>query len=733
MKDNTAIKVLINGISKTGLDPISSDFASAILNNIGDPIFVKDEHSKILHVNDAFCALFDLSRNHILGKTLAEDVSLDEQESFLEIDRHVLTTGQENIIEESLTVRGGQTKTISTRKTRYIDRHGKTYLIGVIRDLTERKKAEEQLKETLSQNELAVDLAKLGVWQLNVDSGELLWNDRHLEFHGITRDEFTNDLKGWSSQLHPDDKTYAETRFQEVFENKSIHDLNFRIIRPNGDIRYLNTAGVPIFIDGKLAKVIGVNRDITQSKESEKKLKESEARNRLFTQNVPDFLLQIDKTGKINYINKTLEDLTQNNVIGSSVYSWIPERFSEPFKDKIERVFRNGGSEIMEHPGSGLKGEPIWFESKIGPLEESGVITQVIIVSRDITERKTAELDLKRALNENIALKQQIEAENIYLKEELKLEGSFNEIVGSSKSLKKVLKQVEQVAKTDSTVLILGETGTGKELIARAIHNASNRKHKPMIKVNCSALPSELIESEFFGHEIGAFTSAIKRKIGRFELANGGTIFLDEIGDLPLGLQTRLLRVLQESEFERVGGEVTIKVDVRVIAATNRDLKEEIAHNNFRQDLYYRLNVFPITCPPLRDRIEDIPILVNHFVNNYNHKANKRIKTVNQKTLDRLINYKWPGNVRELENVIERAVIMNLGEQLRLGNWFMDNSLDNVLSDSLTTLEIVERDYIIKVLEKTNWKIRGKNGASEILGLKPTTLESRMKKMEIRR
>jgi PAS domain S-box-containing protein len=611
MEDKDANKLQITGIPKKKTGPIYSDFASAIINNIGDPIFVKDENSKILHVNDAFCELFGLSRNHILGKTLAEDVSPEEQESFLKIDRHVLTTGQENIMEESLTVRGGQTKTISTRKTRYIDRDGKTYLIGVIRDLSERKKAEERLKESLSQNELAVDISKLGVWQLNVDSGELLWNDRHLEFHGITREEFNNNLDGWRKQLHPDDKDYAESRFQEVFERKSIHDLNFRIIRPNGEIRYISASATPIVIDDELVKVIGVNQDITKSKISEKQLE--------------DMLLELTE------------------------------------------------------------------------------------------------------------LKQQIEAENIYLKEELKLEGSFNEIVGSSKSLKKVLKQVEQVAKTDSTVLILGETGTGKELIARAIHNASNRKHKPMIKVNCSALPSELIESEFFGHEIGAFTSAIKRKIGRFELANGGTIFLDEIGDLPLGLQTRLLRVLQESEFERVGGEVTIKVDVRVIAATNRDLKEEIVNNNFRQDLYYRLNVFPITSPPLRDRVEDIPLLVNHFVNNYNHKVNKKIKTLNQKSLDRLMNYKWPGNVRELENVIERAVIMNLGEQLRLGSWFMDSTIDNVLYDNLTTLEVVERDYIIKVLEKTNWKIRGKNGASEILGLKPTTLESRMKKMDISR
>lgn len=712
---------------------VNEKFLDNVINNIGDPFFVKDEQGRILLVNDAFCSLFDFTRDHILGKTLTEDVQLEKSKGFLNIDKQVLKTGEENVTEESITVRGGQTKTISTRKTRYIDSHGKKYLIGVIRDLTEHKMAEGRLKETLSQNELAVDLAKLGVWQLNVDTGKLLWNDRHLEFYGITRDEFTNNLEGWRSQLHPDDKNHAETRFQEVFENKTFHDLNFRIIRPNGDIRHLKAAGVPIFIDGKLVKVIGVNRDVTESKNSEKELQESEARNRLITQNIPDFLLRIDRSGKINYINKTLEGLTQNDVIGSSVFSWIPEGFSDQFKDKMEKVFSSGCSEIIEYPTNGLKDELIWFESKIGPLEKSGIITQLIIVSRDITERKKSELVLKRALDEITELEQRLEAENIYLKEELKLEGSFNEIIGSSRPLRKVLRQVEQVAKTDSTVLILGETGTGKELIAKAIHNKSERKDKPMVKVNCSALPADLIESELFGHEKGAFTGALNRKIGRFELANGGTILLDEIGDLPIGLQTRLLRVLQESEFERVGGEKTIKVNVRVITATNRNLGNQVLENKFRQDLYYRLNVFPITCPPLRNRIDDIPDLVHHFVNKYNPKVNNKIKTVHQKTIERLMHYNWPGNIRELEHVIERAVIVNKGVQLRLGNWFMDNAIEAIDPDDLKTLETVERAYIIKVLEKTNWKIRGKNGAAKILGMQPTTLESRMKKWDIRR
>ena len=739
MEDKDPIKAPIKDILKTRLDSKDSNFAAAIISNIGDPIFVKDENSILTFVNDAFCALFNLERDHILGKTLAEDVSPDEQEHFLKIDNQVLNTGKENITEELLTVKGGQTKTISTRKTRYIDRNDKKHLIGVIRDLTERKIAEENLKETLSQNELAVDLAKLGVWELNVDSGELLWNDRHLEFYGITREEFTNNLEGWRSQLHPDDKTYAESRFQEVFEKKSFHDLNFRIIRPNGEIRYLNAAGNPIIIDGKLVKVIGVNQDITEQKVAEEHLKKTFSQLDLavntaklgvwsFDVNTGEVIWN-DRQYKIHGIAPSEFDLTlesYNKLVHPDDLEYLFDQQAEVYKNKsvYDINFR------IIRPDKEVR----YISASATPVyNNNGELDRIIGVNEDVTERKNSEKELKNALNKLTELKQEIEAENIYLKEELKLEGTFNEIVGSDISLKKVLKQVEQVANTNSTVLILGETGTGKELIARAIHNASDRKDKSMVKVNCSALPADLIESELFGHEKGAFTGALIRKIGRFELANGGTIFLDEIGDLPIGLQSRLLRVLQESEFERVGGEKTIKVDVRVITATNRNLAKRVLANKFRQDLYYRLNVFPITCPPLRDRIDDMESLVHHFVNKYNHKAKKKIKTVNQKTIERLMHYNWPGNIRELEHVIERAVIVNQGGQLRLGNWFMESNLDTIVSDDLTTLEIVERDYIIKVLEKTNWRIRGKNGAAEILGMQPTTLESRMKKRDIKR
>ncbi|MFQ5652664.1 MAG: sigma-54 interaction domain-containing protein, partial [bacterium] len=330
-----------------------------------------------------------------------------------------------------------------------------------------------------------------------------------------------------------------------------------------------------------------------------------------------------------------------------------------------------------------------------------------------------------------------LQAENVYLQEEIKLEHNFDEIMSKSESFKKVLRKVEQVAATDATVLILGETGTGKELIARALHTLSARNARPLVKVNCAALPANLIESELFGHERGAFTGAVARKIGRFELADGGTLFLDEIGDLSLQLQSKLLRVLQEGEFERLGSSTTIKGDVRVIAATNRDLETAIEHGSFREDLYYRLNVFPIKSPPLRERKEDIPLLVNHFIKKYGAKIGKEIEIVSKNVMDALQAYDWPGNIRELENTVERALIVSSGKQLELGDWLPRTSEDPIsaLSNAsqAATLEQNERQHILSVLEKTDWRVRGEKGAARILDINPSTLESRMRKLGIKR
>jgi formate hydrogenlyase transcriptional activator len=337
------------------------------------------------------------------------------------------------------------------------------------------------------------------------------------------------------------------------------------------------------------------------------------------------------------------------------------------------------------------------------------------------------------AYEEIAALQARLEQENIYLQEEIRTEHNFEEIVGQSAAVRKVLQAIETVAPTDATVLICGETGTGKELVARAVHNLSPQKNKPLVKVNCAALVTGLIESELFGHEKGSFTGALARKIGRFELADGGSIFLDEIGDLPLELQAKLLRVLQEGEFERVGGSQTIRVCVRVIAATNRNLTEAVRAGSFRSDLYYRLNVFPLTLPALRERREDIPLLVSHCLSRFTKKLGKPLEGLSRESMDRLMRYDWPGNVRELVSVIERAAILARSPVVHV-----EDPLDLRLRAGadgpvLGTLEDLERAHIIRVLEETNWMIDGTRGAALILGLHPNTLRSRMQKMGIRR
>jgi len=352
----------------------------------------------------------------------------------------------------------------------------------------------------------------------------------------------------------------------------------------------------------------------------------------------------------------------------------------------------------------------------------------------EIHERKEAEESLRGALEEIKQLKDRLEAENIYLQQEVAREYNFGEIIGQSTAISYVFFRIEQVAPQDATVLLLGETGTGKGIIARAIHARSARKDRPMITVNCTALPANLIESELFGREKGAFTGANARQMGRFELADGGTIFLDEIGEMPLELQSKLLRVIQDGEFERLGNPRTIKVNVRIIAASNRNLEEEIKSGRFREDLFYRLNVFPITIPPLRQRTEDIPLLVNHFVAKCNKKMGKRIDTVSKETLNALQEYHWPGNVRELESVIERAVITSQGTVLQVLDRFdtLPKTGEHSVQDVKALAEL-ERDHILQVLQKTGWRIEGESGAALLLGLNPSTLRARIRKYGIHR
>ena len=374
------------------------------------------------------------------------------------------------------------------------------------------------------------------------------------------------------------------------------------------------------------------------------------------------------------------------------------------------------------------------YQTDLEPRAENLDLMSIIATAIGVEEeRKRANEALEGALTEVEKLKTRLQQENIYLQEEIKTEYNFEEIIGESESLKIVLRKVEQVAPTDATVLIEGESGTGKELIAHAIHSMSPRKEQPLVKVNCGAISSGLVESELFGHEKGAFTGAVQSRVGRFELADGGTIFLDEVVELPHDTQIKLLRVLQDGEFQRVGSSETLKADVRIIAATNRDVRKAVKIGDFRQDLYYRLNVFPVFTPPLREREQDIELLVRYFIEKYSRRLGKKIEMISKEALDNLMSYRWPGNIRELENVIERAVILSQGTELKIDECLeMGVDMDINLS-SFKKLEDVEKSHIIRILEETKWVIDGKHGAAALLGMNPGTLRSRMKKLGINR
>jgi PAS domain S-box-containing protein len=479
---------------------------------------------------------------------------------------------------------------------------------------------------------------------------------------------------------------------------------------------------------GSMADVVALAIDSHERRSAEAALRESEERFRRLSEGPFEGIAVTDQ-GLIIDANEQMGHLLgyrQTELIGMPVSQLVAPESRELVMSKIQ----SADETPYEHMALRKDGSTFPVEVYGRRIPYKGRMVRITAI-RDITRRKQTEESLRHALEEVGSLKNRIEAEKIYLQDELKVEHNFEEILGVSPNFVAILHQVEQVASTDSTVLILGETGTGKELIARAIHNISPRCNRTLVKVNCASLPDNLIESELFGHEKGAFTGAFARTIGRFELADGGTIFLDEIGELPLGLQVKLLRVLQEGEFERVGSAKTHRVDVRVIAATNRDLTTAIDQGTFRSDLYFRLNVFPITVPPLRERREDIPLLVKHFVGKFAGRIGKEIDHISKQSMDRLRAYHWPGNIRELENVIERAVILNHGPILDIGDQLELRPPDPTRSDRSSTLREQEQTMIRQALEVCRWTIEGSHGAAARLDIPPSTLRDRMRKYGI--
>ncbi|MFT6745772.1 MAG: PAS domain S-box-containing protein [Glaciecola sp.] len=619
---------------------------------------------------------------------------------------------------------------------------------GICIDITSRKKEQEDIEKQKENLSLGLGAAKIGEFEWAINSNTTLFSDMIYEIFGVPKGDMDHTLEGFVSLIPVDGRDRVRDIIFYHMENQIKDMLVFdnQILRPSGELIWIENRCHLTFDDnGGPLRFSGVIIDVTKKKIEEVKLAESRKNLSLAMESAKvgefEFFIKDSYTKWTDEIYTMFSiDKATHEPILENYLNYIPEYDRQRIALLIQDYIENPDGQIFlyEHEMDLPDGRKIWVQVRADlHCHSDGSPHYFSGIAIDVTEKKLAELQLKNAFDEVNKLKKQLERENTYLKEEIAFTYNYENLIYGSAQFGEVLSEVERVAPTDATVLISGETGTGKELIARAIHNTGFRKDKPLIKVNCAAIPRELIESELFGHEKGSFTGAIKNKLGKFELADGGTIFLDEIGEMPLDLQPKLLRALQEGEIERVGSEKTLKVDVRVIAATNRVLKKESDEGNFRKDLYFRLNVFPIKIPPLRDRVEDIPILVDYFVKKYSKKYGKVIKFIPDSTLAKMKDYEWQGNVRELENSVERAIIQASGDVLNFigfegadgaGKSKKVRAIDNMKSLSLGD---VQKDHIMRLLKECEWKIGGKNGAAEKLDLKPSTLRDKMKKFNL--
>ncbi|WP_130736050.1 sigma 54-interacting transcriptional regulator [Flavobacterium sp. J27] len=593
--------------------------------------------------------------------------------------------------------------------------NGKNYLCGIVNELTESIFHKNLIDNTHS-------IANVGGWELNLQDGSILATPCAL---AILNTEDVEDLT-------PPKVIYKfknSDRLKFLLGQVIRKGISFNELLESNDSpsKYIRVVGKPIFKGDKIYKIQGVYQDLTEIKQKENDVNLykniiDNAQDLIYVYNDKGDLLHYSKSliQKLGFSKKELDQMGMFDLDKSVTQEFYQSHFAE---------LREKGLHRFEWLVSRKDGTKFPVDITASHLRYNDEDYSCAVV-RDITTKKMRDLELYEALEEIKNLKDRLENENEYLQEEISNKINLNNIICNSEAYKSVLIKVDQVASTDTTVLITGESGTGKELLASAIHSNSKRKNRPLIKINCATLPKELIESELFGHKKGAFTGAIAHKVGKFTLADGGTIFLDEIGELPVELQPKLLRVLQEGEYDELGGTKTIKVDVRIIAATNRNLKEMINEGLFREDLYYRLNVFPIYNIPLRVRKDDIPILAQFFLEKYSAKAGKSFKRLSSKTIDALLNYNFPGNIRELENLIERAVILENGPTLKPGNWIPESEMLPSTSD-FKSFDAKQRDYIIEVLDFTNWRVSGPNGAAKILQMKDKTLFAKMKRLKI--
>jgi PAS domain S-box-containing protein len=622
------------------------------------------------------------------------------------------------------------------------------FIMALSEDITQRKRAEDALRSSEAFLLDAQRLTRTCSWRHELLSGKVTMSPEGLPMYGIEPDDDASSVDFYFGRVHPKDRPEVEQVYATALLRKTDFEAHFRIVHPDGTIVHTHSIGHPILNErGDVVEFVGASIDITEHHRAEQALRRSEA-----------YLAEaqrLSKTGSWAY-NPAAEKAIYWSDEMLRMFGLDPHRSNFPDGEEFLRLMhpedRDRFNELYERsriqktdwnmdyrivlPDGAIKhlhvvGHPV--------LNESGDLMEFVGTAIDVTEHHRARADLEKAFEEIKRLTDQLHDENVVLREQIDQAFMFEEIVGTSSALQGVLSRLMKVAPTDSSVLVSGETGTGKELVARAIHKRSRRSQRAFVSVNCAALAPSLISSELFGHEKGAFTGAMQRRLGRFELANGGTIFLDEIGELPLDTQVALLRVLQEREFERVGGAQPVKVDVRVIAATNRDLEAAVANGTFRPDLYYRLNVFPIQVPPLRERQDDVLLLLEYFVHRFAKKMGKHFKKIDKRTVELFRSYPWPGNIRELQNVVERSVIVSSDGVFSVdAAWLSTDSRRVGLPQTPAPVDADEdasreRQIIEDALAGSRGRVSGPNGAAARLRVPPSTLEHRIKKLRIRK
>ncbi len=608
------------------------------------------------------------------------------------------------------------------------DEAGNLEFVGAVTDITKRKTTEEDLRSSEGYLAEAQKMSQTGSWAWSAATGgPSYWSDECYRVLGFDPTDGLPLGEDFLQQIHPDDRPGFRELVETSIREKAEFEADYRVVHPDRRFRDIHVIAHPVLsTSGELVEFVGTVIDVTERKRAEEELRRSEMELRQVLDLTPQFIAVFGPNRERLHVNRIALDY-----LGFSLEEWRqtphPGAFVHPDDrprdlDYFDRAVSTGSSYELELRLRKFDGSYRWFLARSNPvLDDKGHVVRWYVASTDIEDRKQAE--------------ERLQQENVALREETNKTSMFEEIVGTSPALQAVVSRISKVAPSDSTVLITGETGTGKELVARAIHRRSHRASRAFVSVNCAAIPRDLIASELFGHERGAFTGATQQRLGRFELANGGTLFLDEVGELPAETQIALLRVLQEYEFERVGGTRRIRADVRVIAATNRDLQGAIRTGSFRSDLFYRLHVFPIEIPSLRERRADIPLLVEYFIGRYARKAGKNINRVNKKTLEVLQSYPWPGNIRELQNVIERSVIVCETENLSVDKcWLSQQPRDTRLGCKLHFSEMLaatEKEVIEEALRESQGRVFGPSGAAAKLGLARSTLESKIRSLNI--